>query len=67
MSYADNWEDMRACVRLTREIFAQPALDWRSVAASVVDLCARPGRDGDFNWAEPDWGLRIARESSRGS
>ena len=41
MSYADNWEDMRACVRLTREIFAQPALDWRSLAASVVRLFAR--------------------------
>ncbi len=25
MSYQDDWEDMRACVRLTREIFAQPA------------------------------------------
>ena len=25
MSYRDDWEDMRACVRLTREIFAQPA------------------------------------------
>ena len=27
MSYADDWADMRACVRLTREIFAQPAFD----------------------------------------
>ncbi len=25
MSHADDWLDMRACVRLTREIFAQPA------------------------------------------
>jgi choline dehydrogenase len=25
MSHQDDWEDMRACVRLTREIFAQPA------------------------------------------
>jgi choline dehydrogenase len=25
MSHADDWRDMRACVRLTREIFAQPA------------------------------------------
>ena len=27
MSHADDWADMRACVRLTREIFAQPAFD----------------------------------------
>jgi choline dehydrogenase len=27
MSHADDWEEMRACVRLTREIFAQPAFD----------------------------------------
>jgi len=25
MSHEDDWRDMRACVRLTREIFAQPA------------------------------------------
>jgi len=25
MNHPDDWEDMRACVRLTREIFAQPA------------------------------------------
>ncbi len=25
MSHPDDWQDMRACVRLTREIFAQPA------------------------------------------
>jgi choline dehydrogenase len=30
MSHPEDWEDMRACVRLTREIFAQPAFDpWR--------------------------------------
>ena len=27
MSYSDDWLDMRACVRLTREIFAQKAFD----------------------------------------
>jgi choline dehydrogenase len=27
MSHADDWSEMRACVRLTREIFAQPAFD----------------------------------------
>jgi choline dehydrogenase len=27
MSHEDDWEEMRACVRLTREIFAQPAFD----------------------------------------
>ena len=27
MSDAQDWQDMRACVRLTREIFAQPAFD----------------------------------------
>ena len=27
MSRAEDWEQMRACVRLTREIFAQPAFD----------------------------------------
>jgi choline dehydrogenase len=27
MSQAEDWEEMRACVRLTREIFAQPAFD----------------------------------------
>ncbi|MBN9511183.1 MAG: GMC family oxidoreductase N-terminal domain-containing protein, partial [Alphaproteobacteria bacterium] len=27
MSHPDDWEEMRACVRLTREIFAQPAFD----------------------------------------
>ena len=27
MSHADDWAEMRACVRLTREIFAQPAFD----------------------------------------
>jgi choline dehydrogenase len=26
MSHPDDWRDMRACLRLTREIFAQPAL-----------------------------------------
>ena len=30
MSHPDDWTDMRACVRLTREVFAQPAFDrWR--------------------------------------
>ena len=27
MSHAEDWEQMRACVRLTREVFAQPAFD----------------------------------------
>ena len=27
MSQPDDWMEMRACVRLTREIFAQPAFD----------------------------------------
>lgn len=27
MSHPDDWEEMRACVRLTREIFQQPAFD----------------------------------------
>ncbi len=27
LSHADDWPEMRACVRLTREIFAQPAFD----------------------------------------
>ena len=27
MSHADDWTEMRACVRLTRELFAQPAFD----------------------------------------
>ena len=27
MSHQDDWAEMRACVRLTREIFAQPAFD----------------------------------------
>jgi choline dehydrogenase len=27
MSHPDDWAEMRACVRLTREIFAQPAFD----------------------------------------
>jgi choline dehydrogenase len=27
MSEAEDWEEMRACVRLTREIFRQPAFD----------------------------------------
>ena len=27
MSHADDWAEMRACVRLTREVFAQPAFD----------------------------------------
>ena len=27
MSHPDDWEEMRACVRLTREIFSQPAFD----------------------------------------
>lgn len=30
MSHSDDWEEMRACVRLTREIFQQPAFaPWR--------------------------------------
>ncbi len=30
LSHPDDWEEMRACVRLTREIFAQPAFkQWR--------------------------------------
>ena len=27
MSHDDDWKEMRACIRLTREIFAQPAFD----------------------------------------
>ena len=27
LSHPDDWTEMRACVRLTREIFAQPAFD----------------------------------------
>ena len=27
MSHEDDWKEMRACIRLTREIFAQPAFD----------------------------------------
>ena len=27
MSHPDDWTEMRACVRLTREIFAQPAFE----------------------------------------
>jgi len=27
MSHAQDWEDFRTCIRLTREIFAQPAFD----------------------------------------
>ena len=27
MSREEDWVEMRACVRLTREIFAQPAFD----------------------------------------
>jgi len=27
MSHPEDWEEMRACVRLTRELFAQPAFD----------------------------------------
>jgi choline dehydrogenase len=27
MSHPDDWTEMRACLRLTREIFAQPAFD----------------------------------------
>ncbi|MEM8537833.1 MAG: choline dehydrogenase [Pseudomonadota bacterium] len=27
MSHPDDWEDFRTCIRLTREIFAQPAFD----------------------------------------
>jgi len=27
MSHPDDWQEMRACIRLTREIFAQPAFD----------------------------------------
>ena len=27
MSHPDDWDEMRACVRLTREIFSQPAFD----------------------------------------
>jgi choline dehydrogenase len=27
MSHPDDWEEMRACVRLTREVFSQPAFD----------------------------------------
>ena len=42
MSHPDDWEEMRACVRLTREIFSQPAFDpYRgeelSPGADVVD------------------------------
>jgi choline dehydrogenase len=45
MSRAEDWEEMRACVRLTREIFAQPAFDpFRgeelSPGAAVVDDAA---------------------------
>jgi len=39
MNHPDDWQDMRACVRLTREIFAQPAF-----AAFAGDEI-QPGKD----------------------
>ncbi len=37
MSHPDDWEEFRACIRLTREIFAQPAM------APFVDHEIQPG------------------------
>ena len=40
MSHPDDWRDMRACIRLSREIFAQPALDpYRGKEISPGDSC----------------------------
>lgn len=40
MSHPDDWQEMRACVRLTREIFAQPAFDpWRGREIQPGEHC----------------------------
>ena len=47
MSHADDWLEMRACVRLTREIFAQPAFDpWRGRELAPGDEAQS---DGEIN------------------
>ena len=44
MSHADDWIEMRACVRLTREIFAQAAFDRLSRARDPARRRRRHGR-----------------------
>lgn len=40
MSHADDWQEMRACIRLTRELFAQPAFDpYRGVELAPGEDC----------------------------
>ncbi|WP_244471938.1 choline dehydrogenase [Prosthecomicrobium hirschii] len=49
MSHPDDWEEMRACVRLTRELFAQPAFArWRAEEI-------QPGADVTSDAAIDDW------------
>ena len=49
MSHADDWLEMRACVRLTREIFAQPAFDpWRGRELAPGDEAQSDGEIDAF-------------------
>jgi len=57
MSHPDDWQDFRRCVRLTREIFAQPAL------AGHVKHEIQPGK-GVQNDAEIDAFIRQHAESA---
>ncbi|MBT9292144.1 choline dehydrogenase [Prosthecodimorpha staleyi] len=52
MSHPDDWEEMRACVRLTRELFAQPAFArWRAEEI-------QPGADVTSDASIDDWIMR---------
>ncbi len=55
MSHPDDWEEMRACVRLTREIFAQNAFDpYRGREIQPGETCVDDGEIDAFvrEWAE---------------
>ena len=51
MSHPDDWTEMRACVRLTREIFAQPAFD--PYRGREIQPGAHVGRDEDDRRLHP--------------
>ena len=49
MSHADDWTEMRACVRLTREIFRQPAFDrYRGREIQPGEAVQTDGQIDDF-------------------
>jgi choline dehydrogenase len=58
MSHPDDWEEMRACVRLTREIFQQPAFaPWRGREIQPGAECTTDEQIDDFIRAKAESAL----------